>query len=534
MNGTSLSRYSSSYADVGVTTPVSVIMPVRDEERYLEEAVRHVLAQDHPGGLEVVLAVGPSRDATMQIAERLAAADHRVTVVANPSGLIPAANNAAIKASRFPVVARVDGHALIPPGYLAQAVRTLAETGADDVGGIMAACGVTPFEQAVAWAMTSPAGVGSSRFHTGGKPGQVDTVYLGVYRRRALDQVGGYDEAYLRAEDWEMNHRIRQAGGLIWFEPRLKVTYRPRSSVRALAIQYFNYGRWRRVVSREHAGTVSLRYLAPPAAVAAMTTGLVAGLAGLAALAGGPGLGSVPWLGGVPGASGVPWPAWLTLGFAVPAAYLAGILAVTGLAARDLRPQVLVRLPAALVTMHLCWGAGFLTSPRRLTRRRSLAGPAVAQEGLGDGQVGGVGDLDVALAARHDVHAHLGQVAQHDPAVVGRGQVTEAGVGGGELVRLPDHRQPEPLRRLAPHQAVPARYAGDDPVADHGDRVGRGHRHPHGAVPGQRRHAAGDRRLVHQGPGRVVEQHVTLGAAELGDGPPGGLHPGAPTSDDLG
>src|ERR1700721_2936487 len=109
MTGTSLSRYSTSYDDVGVTTPVSVIMPVRDEERHLEEAVRHVLAQDYPGGLEVVLAVGPSRDATMQIAQRLAAADHRVTVVANPSGQIPAANNAAIKASRFPVVARVDG-----------------------------------------------------------------------------------------------------------------------------------------------------------------------------------------------------------------------------------------------------------------------------------------------------------------------------------------------------------------------------------------------------------------------------------------
>ena len=65
----------------------------------------------------------------------------------------------------------------------------------------------------------------------------------------------------------KLKHRIRQAGGLIWFEPRLRVTYRPRGSVRALAVQYFNYGRWRRVVSREHPGTVNPRYLAPPAAV---------------------------------------------------------------------------------------------------------------------------------------------------------------------------------------------------------------------------------------------------------------------------
>jgi succinoglycan biosynthesis protein ExoA len=350
MSYASRSRYSTSSTGATTGAPVSVIMPVRDEERYLEEAVRHVLAQDYPGDIEVVLAVGPSRDATMEIAQRLAAGDSRVTVVANPSGLIPAANNAAIKACRFPIVARVDGHALIPPGYLKLAVRTLRETGADDVGGIMAAQGRTPFERAVAWAMTSPAGVGSSRFHTGGKAGPADTVYLGVYRREALERVGGYDEAYERAEDWEMNHRIRQAGGLIWFEPQLRVTYRPRGSVRALAVQYFNYGRWRRAVCREHEGTVNLRYLAPPAAVVAMTAGLAAGLAGLASGLAGP----------------RPTLAWLTLGFAVPAAYMAGVLAVTALAARDLPGHVLARLPAALATMHVAWGLGFLTSPRRL------------------------------------------------------------------------------------------------------------------------------------------------------------------------
>jgi hypothetical protein len=324
-------------------TPVSVIMPVRNEERHLEDAVRHVLAQDYPGGIEVVLAVGPSRDATAQIAQRLAAADSRVAVVANPTGDRPAANNLAIKSSRHPIVARVDGHALIPPGYLLQAVKTLQETGADDVGGIMAAEGVTPFEQAVAWAMTSPAGVGSARFHTGGRGGPTDSVYLGVYRRAALEQVGGYDESFRIAEDWEMNHRIRQAGGLVWFQPKLRVTYRPRNTVTRLATQYFHYGRWRRVVARQHAGTINLRYLAPPLTLLAVTAGLVAGLAGLAAGAG-----------------------WLALGFLLPAGYLAGVLAVTALAARQVAPRILLRLPLALIAMHMSWGAGFLTSPRRL------------------------------------------------------------------------------------------------------------------------------------------------------------------------
>jgi succinoglycan biosynthesis protein ExoA len=341
---------------ISLRTPVSVIMPVRNEQRHLEEAVQHVLAQDYPADVEVILAVGPSRDATEQIARRLAASDPRITVVANPRGIIPAANNVAIKASRYPIIARVDGHALIPADYLRVAVMTMQQTRADDVGGIMAAQGVSPFQKAVAWAMTSRAGVGSSRFHTGGRPGPADSVYMGVYRRSALEQVGAYDESYLRAEDWEMNHRIRQAGGLIWFQPRLSVTYRPRATVRTLAAQYFHYGRWRRVVARQHARTINLRYLAPPVTVLAMALGLVAGLVGLTASA----------------------LSWLSLGFLVPAAYLAGILAVTAFAARAVSPRVLLSLPAALVTMHVSWGLGFLTSPRSLMpeNRRSRLGPA--------------------------------------------------------------------------------------------------------------------------------------------------------------
>jgi succinoglycan biosynthesis protein ExoA len=332
-------------------TPVSVVMPVRNEERHLEEAVRSVLGQDYPAAIEVVLAVGPSRDRTRDIAERLAQADARITVVANPSGRIPNAVNAAIKVSRYPIIARLDGHALIPVGYLQQAVRTLQETGADNVGGIMAAEGGTPFEEAVAWAMTSKAGVGGARFHTGGRAGPVDSVYLGVYRRAAIEQVGGYDEAYQRAEDWEMNHRIRLSGGLIWFQPKLRVTYRPRASVAALGAQYFHYGRWRRVVARQHAGTINLRYLAPPVAVLALVAGTLVGLAGL-----------------------VVGPGWLTAGFIAPAAYIAGVLAVAAMAARSAPARVVARIPLVLPTMHVCWGVGFLTSPRALIPGRVPSG----------------------------------------------------------------------------------------------------------------------------------------------------------------
>jgi hypothetical protein len=334
--------------------PVSVVMPVRNEERHLAESVRHVLGQDYPGPLELVLAVGPSADRTEPIARDLAAADPRVMVVANPSGRIPAALNAALRAARHEIIARVDGHALLPPGYLRIAVATLAQTGAADVGGVMAAEGVTPFQQAVAWGMTSRAGVGSAAFHTGGGAGPTLSVYLGVYRREAIEQAGGWDEEMLRAEDWELNFRIRAHGGVIWFTPEVRVTYRPRGSVRALGAQYFHYGRWRRVIVREHPETASFRYLAPPGAAALTGAGLAAGLAGLAGIAA-----------GAPAAVG-----WLTAGLVVPLAYLAGITAVSAALSRGLPAGVRARLPLVLAVMHMGWGTGFLTSPRRLHRGR--------------------------------------------------------------------------------------------------------------------------------------------------------------------
>ena len=334
--------------------PVSVVMPVRNEERHLAESVRHVLGQDYPGPLELVLAVGPSADRTEQIARDLQAAEPRITVVANPSGKIPAALNLAVRTARHQVIARIDGHALFPPGYLRTAIAVLAQTGAADVGGVMAAEGETSFQQAVAWGMTSRAGVGSAGWHTGGQAGPADSVYLGVYRREMIEQAGGWDEEMLRAEDWELNYRIRAHGGLVWFTPELQVIYRPRASLRALGSQYFHYGRWRRVVVREHPETASFRYLAPPGAAALTGAGLAAGLAGLAGIAA-----------GAPAAV-----RWLSVGLVIPLIYLAGITAVSAALSRGLPAGVRARLPLVLAVMHMCWGTGFLASPRTLHRGR--------------------------------------------------------------------------------------------------------------------------------------------------------------------
>jgi hypothetical protein len=149
-----------------------------------------------------------------------------------------------------------------------------------------------------------------------------------------LEQLGGYDESFVRAQDWELNYRIRQGGGLVWFSPDLRVSYRPRPSLTALARQYFHYGRWRRVVMRRHRGSWTPRYLAPPTALVLVTAGVAVGVAGWR-----------PALG-------------------VPGAYLVGLVAGSAWSARGqhLPARSLLALPLVLGTMHMSWGAGFLTS----------------------------------------------------------------------------------------------------------------------------------------------------------------------------
>lgn len=313
---------------------ISVILPVLNEEKYLEDSVNAILSQSFAGELEVILAVGPSSDATMQIALALHARDPRVVIVENPTGRTAAGLNLAIAASRYSIIVRVDGHSNIPHDYCETAFKTLLETGAVNVGGVMAAQGQSLFERSVARAMRSPLGVGASRFHTGGGAGLTDTVYLGCFRKEALLAVGGFDERFVRAQDWELNFRLREKGGAVFFDPALKVTYRPRSTIKALAKQYFEYGRWRRVVSRRHQGTINYRYLAPPFTVVVSTASIILGAL------------TSPFL---------------FLPALIYALFILGASSVIGKSLGEI-----LCLPTILLTMHISWGLGFLTSPKSL------------------------------------------------------------------------------------------------------------------------------------------------------------------------
>jgi len=328
---------------------VAVVLPAWNEAEGLATAVASVLAQEVPDGgtLEVCVAVAQSDDDTRAVADRLATHDPRVTVVDNPAGATPAGLNAAIRATTAPVVARVDGHAELPPGYVVRAVATLARTGAAVVGGIQDPRGTTPFEQAAGRAMASRFGAGDARFHYGGPEGPVDTVYLGVFRRKALEAVGGYDEGLVRNQDYELNHRLRMAGGEVWFDPELRVGYRPRSSLGALARQFAQYGRWKRVVLALHPRSLRWRHLVAPAAVLGVVAGLIVG-------------------------------AWWSVALAVPAVYAVAVVGASVLAARS--PGMALRLLAVYPTMHGAWGLGFLAGPPRGVVRRLRARSETGQD----------------------------------------------------------------------------------------------------------------------------------------------------------
>jgi len=310
---------------------------VRNEEATLADAVAAVLAQEFDGTLEVCIAVAPSTDGTRAEAEAQAQADGRVSVVDNPVGVTPAGLNAAIRATTAPVVVRVDGHAELAPGYVARALETLERTGAVNVGGIQEPHGRTPFERAAGRAMASRFGAGDARFHYGGPPGSVDTVYLGVFRRTAIEAVGLFDESLVRNQDYELNWRLREAGGTVWFDPELRVGYRPRGTLGGLARQFFGYGRWKRVVVGRHPRSLRWRQVVAPVATLAVAVGLVVG-------------------------------AWWPPALVVPAGYLAAVVLASLAAGR--RPATVLRLLAVYPTLHLSWGVGFLAgSPQGVGRR---------------------------------------------------------------------------------------------------------------------------------------------------------------------
>ena len=310
---------------------VTVMMPVRNEQHHLPKAVESVLAQNYPGTLEIILAIGPSVDQTQQVATELAKKYSGIKLIQNPKGLTTVGLNLAIAQSSGEIIIRVDAHSELADNYIARGVEILRETGSVLTGGIMNAKGNSPLQKAVAFGYGSRLGLGGGRYHVGGKAGEAESAYLGIFDAVALKKVSGYDEKIIRGEDWDLAQRLKAQGGKIWFSPELVVNYWPRSNIKALAWQFYSTGVWRGELTRRSPSKASIRYFIPPIALL-----LLIALLGSAAI----------------GAIGITF-------LIIPIALYLLMLSLAAGTAKLLGVVDRLMIFIALPVMHLTWASGF-------------------------------------------------------------------------------------------------------------------------------------------------------------------------------
>jgi succinoglycan biosynthesis protein ExoA len=311
---------------------VSVVIPVLNEDRYIQACLDSVLGQDYPADrYEVIVADGGSTDRTRAIVESAAAFHPSVRLIENPGRTQAHGLNLGILASRGEYIARQDGHAEWSPHHLRRSIELLVETGADNVGGRADGEGSSATGRAIARAMRSPFGVGQARYRYSTRVEELPTVFPGTFRRSAFERVGLYDEAYPPHEDYELNHRIRETGGRVLFSPDIPTRYYVRESIPALARQYFRYGRSKVRVARASLGVIHPYHLAAPALVA-----LVPAMAILARTRRG-----------------------RQMALAGATTYAAACLAAGLKAGTGESAAVRVRVPAVFVVLHVAWGTGF-------------------------------------------------------------------------------------------------------------------------------------------------------------------------------
>lgn len=257
--------------------PVSVVLPTLNERGYVTDCLSSLLAQDYPSIDEILVVDGGSTDGTRDLAEAFGIP---VRVVDNPRVTAAAAMNVGLAEAANDLLVRVDAHSIYATDYVRRSVEALETSGADVIGGPMRPVGRTAFGRAVAAVTTSPVGIGNGRFHYAEDAQDIETVYLGTYRRSALEAVDGWDETELQwaAEDQELHYRLRLAGRRIRLDPAIRSSYFPRQSAQALWRQYENYGVCKASTLKKHRTLPYWRPLAPAA--------LVAGTAGAAVLGG--------------------------------------------------------------------------------------------------------------------------------------------------------------------------------------------------------------------------------------------------------
>lgn len=323
---------------------VSLVMPVRDEARFIEQSLGAVLAQDYPADrMEVIVADGMSTDGTREIIESLRSRYPTLRLINNPGKIVSTGLNAAIAEARGEVIIRVDGHCEIARDYFRRCVEHLRSNGVDGVGGPIETVGETFLARVIALAMKSSFGVGDSAFRTSSdKTMLTDTVAFPAYTRNIVERAGPFDEELVRNQDDEYNYRLRGMGAKILLAADVHARYYSRSSLRSLWRQYFQYGYWKVRVMQKHPRQMRLRQFVPPAFVIVLLSCLLL----------------------APFSEVGRWMLTLIVGL-----YLASSLGASVLAARQGDWRLLPLLPVAFTTLHLAYGLGFMGGLIRFRNR---------------------------------------------------------------------------------------------------------------------------------------------------------------------
>lgn len=243
---------------------ISVILPVRNEERYIAACVDSIFAQDYPAELmEVIFVDGRSEDRTVELLHRMQKEHEQIVVLDNPNRTVPYAMNIGIKASRAEVIVRLDAHAEYPSDYIRLSVETLLSCDCDNAGGVFETRGRGFMGDAIAEMLKTPLGVGNATYRLTQEDGYVDTVPFGCWRRELFDRIGGFDERMTRNQDNELNFRIRKNGGRVYLNHNIRVLYYCRDTLRGIMKMGYMNGKWNVITMTLVPGSMGVRHFVP-------------------------------------------------------------------------------------------------------------------------------------------------------------------------------------------------------------------------------------------------------------------------------
>lgn len=244
---------------------ISVVMPVYNEEKYIENCIESLLLQDYPKNLmEWIFVDGMSSDNTVKLIEKYKEQfPEMIKIMANPNKTVPYAMNIGIKEAKGKFIVRLDAHADYSKDYISKCVYYLETTDADNVGGVAETKSKGFVGNAIAKMLSSRFGVGNSDFRTNGESGYVDTVPFGAFRKEVFEKWGGYDERLTRNQDNEMNYRIRKNGGKVYLSSDIKLSYYCRDSVKGISNMALKNGMWNVITMKLCPGSMGLRHFIP-------------------------------------------------------------------------------------------------------------------------------------------------------------------------------------------------------------------------------------------------------------------------------